>query len=286
MGRAPSGWDSPALMHMDRVLGGGGADIRSAATVPIHGGSGGVGFSHSTRKTCSGPQVSFLRAAADGSPSVARVIVAPIAPRWRAAGAAAAQRQLPAPPPRRCEERLAPYQGGIISHLVLLRLTRQQRGLLIKDHAKQNYLCVICYFDTGRHRLTLCEMADVEKAGVPAGPHFLESEWVFWEHRVPDKKQSSYEDNMAKLCEMATVEDFWRAWNNIPKPSQLFANGKVKKKFTDRTVESFSLFKKNIKPEWEDPMNRTGAEWFCRKMFPLQQLVRTHSFSERASHQG
>ena len=70
-------------------------------------------------------------------------------------------------------------------------------------------------------------MADVEKAGVPAGPHFLESEWVFWEHRVPDKKQSSYEDNMAKLCEMATVEDFWRAWNNIPKPSQLFANGKV-----------------------------------------------------------
>ena len=35
---------------------------------------------------------------------------------------------------------------------------------------------------------------------VPAGPHFLESEWVIWEHRAPDKNKS-YEDNMAKLCE-------------------------------------------------------------------------------------
>jgi len=38
-------------------------------------------------------------------------------------------------------------------------------------------------------------------------------------------------------------------------------------------VESFSLFKKNIKPEWEDQHNRTGAEWFCRKQFLPQQLV-------------
>ena len=63
------------------------------------------------------------------------------------------------------------------------------------------------------------------------------------------------------ISQFATVEDFWNAWNHIPKPSQIFYDGKVKKKFTNRTVESFSLFKKNIKPEWEDPANRTGAEW-------------------------
>lgn len=79
---------------------------------------------------------------------------------------------------------------------------------------------------------------------------------------------------MEKLCEVATVEDFWRAFNNIPKPSQIFFDGRSRKRFKDRSVESFSLFKKNIKPEWEDPMNRTGAEWFCRKMFPAPQLVR------------
>lgn len=110
-------------------------------------------------------------------------------------------------------------------------------------------------------------------ASVPSGPHFLESEWVMWEHRAPDKNSKSYEDNMAKLCEFATVEDFWRLWNNIPKPSQIFYDGRSKKKFKDRTVESFSLFKKNVKPEWEDAANRTGAEWFCRKTFPMPQLV-------------
>ena len=110
-------------------------------------------------------------------------------------------------------------------------------------------------------------------ASVPAGPHFLESEWVMWEHRAPDKNSKSYEDNMAKLCEFATIEDFWRLWNNIPKPSAIFYDGRTKKKFKDRTVESFSLFKKGVKPEWEDAANRTGAEWFCRKTFPMPQLV-------------
>ena len=111
-----------------------------------------------------------------------------------------------------------------------------------------------------------------DKNSLPVGPHFLESEWVLWEHRAPDKNSKSYEDNMAKLCEVATVEDFWRAFNNVPKPSQIFYDGKTRKRFANRSVESFSLFKKGIKPEWEDAANRTGAEWFCRKTFAAQQL--------------
>jgi hypothetical protein len=115
---------------------------------------------------------------------------------------------------------------------------------------------------------------EASASGAPptGGPHFLESEWVIWEHRSPDKNSKSYEDNMVKLLEVATIEDFWRAYNNIPKPSAIFFDGRTRKKFKDRSVESFSLFKKNIKPEWEDPMNRSGAEWFCRKTFPAQQL--------------
>jgi len=113
--------------------------------------------------------------------------------------------------------------------------------------------------------------APSDPGALPAGPHFLESEWVIWEHRIPEKS-ASYEDNMAKLCDVSTIEDFWRAWNNIPQPSQLFFDGRVRKKFANRTVEAFSVFKKNIKPEWEDPANREGAELFCRKAFPLGQL--------------
>ena len=107
-----------------------------------------------------------------------------------------------------------------------------------------------------------------------------------WEHRSPDKNSKSYEDNMAKLCEVATIEDFWRAYNNIPKPSAIFYDGRTRKRFTDRAIESFSLFKKNIKPEWEDPANRTGAEWFCRKSFPGQQLVRAALCSARPPRPG
>ena len=32
------------------------------------------------------------------------------------------------------------------------------------------------------------------------------------------------------------------------------------------------VFREGVKPEWEDKMNRDGAEWFCRKAFPLPQL--------------
>ncbi len=76
--------------------------------------------------------------------------------------------------------------------------------------------------------------ANGDAAPSGAGPHFLESEWVIWEHRAPDKNAKSYEDNMAKLCDVATVEDFWRAWNNIPAPSELFYDGRVRKKFATR----------------------------------------------------
>eukprot|EP00327_Prymnesium_parvum_P008521 CAMPEP_0182818768 /NCGR_PEP_ID=MMETSP0006_2-20121128/12208_1 /TAXON_ID=97485 /ORGANISM="Prymnesium parvum, Strain Texoma1" /LENGTH=193 /DNA_ID=CAMNT_0024945271 /DNA_START=206 /DNA_END=784 /DNA_ORIENTATION=+ len=121
----------------------------------------------------------------------------------------------------------------------------------------------------------MAEKSEAESTGSapPAGgPHFLETEWVLWEHRAPDKSSKSYEDNMEKLVEFATVEDFWNAWNHIPPPSGIFYDGKTKKRFSNRIVESFSLFKKGIKPEWEDPANRAGAEWFCRRPFTPAQL--------------
>jgi len=77
---------------------------------------------------------------------------------------------------------------------------------------------------------------------------------------------------MAKLVEFATIEDFWRAWNNVPKPSEIFFDGKSQKKVGDRMIESLSLFKAGIKPEWEDKANRAGGEWFIRKALALSHL--------------
>ena len=70
---------------------------------------------------------------------------------------------------------------------------------------------------------------------------------------------------MYKLCDFETVEEFWGYWNAIPKPSQIFFDGHSRKRFADRTVSSFSIFKKGVKPEWEDDANKRGGEWFCRK---------------------
>jgi hypothetical protein len=42
-------------------------------------------------------------------------------------------------------------------------------------------------------------------------------------------------------------------------------DGFTKKKFADRTVESFAVFKDCLTTEWEDPENKRGGEWSIRK---------------------
>ena len=39
-----------------------------------------------------------------------------------------------------------------------------------------------------------------------------------------------------------------------------------------RHIEGFSLFKKGIRPEWEDPANVSGGELSCRKMLNVDIL--------------
>lgn len=95
--------------------------------------------------------------------------------------------------------------------------------------------------------------------------HPLNCAWSFWEHRANKKGQTDYEANMHELGSFNTVEGFWQYHHHIPKPSEIFFDGKRKKQFVDRgAIEGFSVFKKGIKPEWEDPANRTGGEWYCR----------------------
>lgn len=74
---------------------------------------------------------------------------------------------------------------------------------------------------------------------------------------------------MSELCQFKTVEDFWRYFTFIPKPSEVFFDGECRKRVGPelKTVEEYSLFKKGIEPEWGDPANVIGGEWFCRQSF-------------------
>jgi len=93
------------------------------------------------------------------------------------------------------------------------------------------------------------------------------SEWVLWEHTGGGKRDpNAWKESMKQLCSFSTIEDFWRYFNHIPRPSEVFFDGESKKRVgpTGKIIEEYSLFKKGIEPEWGDPKNKTGGEWFFR----------------------
>lgn len=105
--------------------------------------------------------------------------------------------------------------------------------------------------------------------------HKLNSSWTLWEVRDPPGagKNVNYQDQLVKLGDCTTVEEFWGYFNNIPKPSELFYSNGQKRGFRDnRKVVGFCIFKTGIKPEWEDAKNRIGGEFFFRKGMDLVNL--------------
>ena len=74
---------------------------------------------------------------------------------------------------------------------------------------------------------------------------------------------------MKELCSFRTIEEFWQYFNHLPRPSEVFFDGDCRKKIgpNGKTVEEYSIFKKGIEPEWGDPENIKGGEWFCRQYF-------------------
>jgi hypothetical protein len=108
------------------------------------------------------------------------------------------------------------------------------------------------------------------------GPHHLQNQWTVWEHVGSKSKgktaYANYDDNMNELLSFSSVEDFWRWYNNYPKPSALFYDGRSKKLLTrqgdpqGKCIEALSIFKRGIEPKWEDPANKHGAEWCVRRI--------------------
>ena len=99
---------------------------------------------------------------------------------------------------------------------------------------------------------------------------------MLWEHTTPTRKDpNAWKDNMKSLCTFKTVEEFWQFYNHLPKPSNVFFTmDEGRKVFTSsgKTVEEYSLFKKGIEPEWGDPQNRIGGEFYFRGNMDPDQL--------------
>ena len=71
-------------------------------------------------------------------------------------------------------------------------------------------------------------------------------------YRPPTSKYSDYEKSTIALASFATVEAFWTVYTHLKRPSIL------------PSVSDYHIFKKGIRPVWEDEENKRGGKWIVR----------------------
>ncbi|ODH52780.1 hypothetical protein GX48_00974 [Paracoccidioides brasiliensis] len=81
--------------------------------------------------------------------------------------------------------------------------------------------------------------------------HPIRSTWIVW-YRPPTPKYSDYEKSTIALASISSVESFWAVYSHLKRPSLLPA------------VSDYHIFKKGIRPVWEDEANRRGGKWIIR----------------------
>ncbi|XP_053952772.1 eukaryotic translation initiation factor 4E1 isoform X1 [Anastrepha ludens] len=77
--------------------------------------------------------------------------------------------------------------------------------------------------------------------------HPLQNTWTLW--YLENDRSKSWEDMQNEITSFDTVEDFWSLYNHIKPPSDI------------KLGSDYSLFKKGIRPMWEDAGNKQGGRW-------------------------
>ncbi|XP_043069958.1 eukaryotic translation initiation factor 4E1 isoform X1 [Drosophila bipectinata] len=77
--------------------------------------------------------------------------------------------------------------------------------------------------------------------------HPLQNNWTLW--YLENDRSKSWEDMQNEITSFDTVEDFWSLYNHIKPPSEI------------KVGSDYSLFKKGIRPMWEDAANKQGGRW-------------------------
>ncbi|ORZ12730.1 translation initiation factor eIF 4e-like domain-containing protein [Absidia repens] len=92
--------------------------------------------------------------------------------------------------------------------------------------------------------------------------HPLQNTWTLWFDNPGKKANSqSWSQNLKEVVSMDAVEDFWGVYNNIVKVDRL------------DTSSNYHLFKKGIRPEWEDAANANGGKFSIQ--FPRNKTADT-----------
>lgn len=92
------------------------------------------------------------------------------------------------------------------------------------------------------------------KSGPVTPQHPLKHTWVLW-FRPPLAKSSGYLDyskTVHPLASFSSLEDFFTVYSHLKRPSSL------------PLVSDYHVFRKGIRPVWEDEENRKGGKWVVR----------------------
>ena len=90
---------------------------------------------------------------------------------------------------------------------------------------------------------------DINKNDIIPGPvmkHPLSHAWTLWWFTGGKK---SWLESLVQVMSFETVEDFWSLYHHVVLPSELGPG------------QDYFLFKKGIKPMWEDKANQNGGSW-------------------------
>ncbi|KAF1990217.1 eukaryotic translation initiation factor 4E [Aulographum hederae CBS 113979] len=94
--------------------------------------------------------------------------------------------------------------------------------------------------------------------------HPLMNHWTLWFTKPPSGKGDNWNDLLKEVITFETVEEFWGIYNNITLTSELALKS------------DYHLFKKGVRPEWEDPQNKHGGKWSYsfkeKKSIPIDSL--------------
>lgn len=78
--------------------------------------------------------------------------------------------------------------------------------------------------------------------------HPLSSSWTMWYIKPPTAGKGDWSDLLTEVVTFSSIEEFWGAYNNLPKVSELPMRS------------DYALFKTGIRPEWEDKANSKGGK--------------------------
>ncbi|KAJ2006433.1 eukaryotic translation initiation factor 4E [Coemansia thaxteri] len=95
--------------------------------------------------------------------------------------------------------------------------------------------------------------------------HALHSQWTLWfDNPLKRTNTSTWTANLKEIVTVGTVEEFWGVFNNVAIAFDI-PNG-----------SNYHLFRKGIRPMWEDPANTNGGKWGYQFQRSIGEKVNEH----------